>query len=989
MTTSRDLTQFGLLGPVQAVRDGASLPLGGPRQRAVLVRLLLDPGRVVPADALVADVWDGNPPPTARKTLQKYVSELRKTLGPATLKTSGSGYLIDAARGTVDSHRFEQLLAGGDCARALALWRGEALADLPDVLFAAAERSRLSELRLVATERQLTAELESGRHVEAAAALSELVTLHPLRERLCGLLVLALYRSGRQAEALQALTRHRRRLADELGVDPADELVALEQSILRHDESLDPRPHEPRPVGNVRLPVSSFVGRKVERARLAAALRESRLVTLTGPGGVGKTRLAVETVADTSGDFPGGVWLVDLAGLIDPALVAHQVAATLSIGEHPGQDDAATVVAALEHRKPVVLVLDNCEHVIDGCGALVDAIVRRCPATRVLATSRRPLGVDGEHLLFVPPLPDQDACRLFTERSRLTGTADEEAVLEHVAGICRSLDGLPLAVELAAGQMRVLAPGELAARLDDRLEFASRRFDALPRQRTLRDMVAWSHGLLPVDTRRLFARLGAFASTMTLDAATAVLGEDALPHISTLVDHSLLVRETGPRSSARFRLLDTLKLFAVEQLVERGDEEDARRAHAEFYLDLAVQAGPHLFGHDEEEWASRIEAEEPNLHLALAWAADHDRVLALRLGVAMWPYWDLRWRETFGMRHLSTAIEGAGTSISPPLRAWTLTAMADLVASHGEARLATQWAAEAVEIFRARDDMRGLATALVALGAALTNGADLDAADAALAEALTLAEAAEDRTLSGLLYSFMSLVAGRRGDHELAERLGRAELGIWIELDSRRGEAHALRHLAVTMRNLGDLEQTKQLCDRALAIVRRRDDAASAAHCNATLADVARLRGNADGARELYEVALDEFRLIGDRRCTAATYRNLAALAHDQGDHLHSAALLANAVRIRHQLGDHAGLAECFDALSADMTALGRPQDAARLRSAAEERRHMRVATATPEPGLDETVESVLADTDLGGGDPLVPRPRGSAGPPLRGPSRR
>ena len=936
MTTSRHPAEFGILGPVQALRDGARLPLGGPRQRAVLVRLLLDPGRVVPADVLVTDVWDGDPPASARKTLQKYVSELRTSLGSTTIRTMGRGYAVDVDPGSVDAHRFERLLAAADWGGALALWRGEPLADLPDVLFVVVERSRLEDLRLAALERRLAAELEYGRSVEAAAELAELAGRHPLRERLCGLLMLALYRSGRQVEALQAFGRHRRRLADELGLDPADELVALEQAILRHDEGLNPPIAVPRgrSAGNLRLPVSSFVGRESDCARVVEALHVSRLVTLTGPGGVGKTRLAVQAAAGAAADYPGGVWLVDLAGLTDPALVAHHVAATLSIGDHRNQDDETTVVAALEHRPPLVLVLDNCEHVIDGCAGLADSIVRACRDARVLATSRRSLGVDGEHVLPVHPLPDRDACRLFTDRALLSGTTDEEAVNDRIAGICRTLDGLPLAVELAAGQLRALGPGELAARLDARLQFVSRRFDAPPRQRTLRDTVAWSHGLLPAATQLVFARLGVFASTLTLEAATSVCGADVLGHVSLLVDHSLLVRDPGPET--RFRLLDTLRLFALEKLDERGVETDAHRAHADFYLRLLLEAGPRLFGPEEAEWAHRIEVEEPNLHVALDWAARHDTDLALRLGVAMWPYWDLRWRETFAMRYLTAVIGSAGPAIDPSLRAWAQTAMADLVASHGEATLATQWAGEAVDVFRAKGETRGLATALMALGAALTNGADLDAADAALDEALALARGLDDRILAGLTRSFWSLVAGRRGDHRLAEKRGRAELATWTELDSRRGEAHALRHLAVTMRNLGELDQTKQFCDRALTILRRRDDAASVAHCNSTLADLARLRGDPDQALELYETVLDEFRLIGDRRCTSSTYLNLSGLARARGDHRLALSLMRHAVRLRNQLGDHAGLAECLDGVAADLAALDRPADAARLLGAAE-----------------------------------------------------
>ncbi|MGH8893012.1 MAG: BTAD domain-containing putative transcriptional regulator, partial [Actinomycetes bacterium] len=453
--------EFGILGPLQVLRDGEPLVLGGPRQRAVLARLLLEPGRVVPAGVLIEDVWSGDPPMTASKTLQKYVSQLRRTLGAGVVRTSGGGYAVDVDSGSIDAARFEQLLGDGKHEDALALWRGEALADLPDTFFALTERSRLQELRLVAVERRLGYALASGRHDDVVPRLMELAERYPLRERLCGLLMTALYRSGRQVEALQALRRHRRHLAEDVGLDPADELVALEQAILRHDPSLSPPGPmggtPARTAGNLRLPASSFVGRDAERRRIADALHHNRVITLVGPGGVGKTRLATEVAAEVAGRYGGGVWLVDLSVLADPTLIDHHVVGTLGIAEQGGQDDESTVIAALEHRDPLLLVLDSCEHLVDRAAALVDRIVRTCPNVHVLATSRRPLGVDGELVLPTAPLPDRDACRLFSDRARLAGASRDDAVAAEVAGICRSLDGLPLALELAAARMKALS----------------------------------------------------------------------------------------------------------------------------------------------------------------------------------------------------------------------------------------------------------------------------------------------------------------------------------------------------------------------------------------------------------------------------------------------------------------------------------------------------------------------------------------------------
>jgi predicted ATPase/DNA-binding SARP family transcriptional activator len=953
---------FGILGPLRAVRDGALLPLGGPRQRAVLARLLLDPGRVVPVDVLIDDVWCGDPPPTATKTLQKYVSELRKSLGPSLVQTSGRGYSIDIDDGAVDARRFELLLSAGDYEDALSLWRGEPLADLPDVAFAVVERSRLNELRLVAAERRLESELRSGRHLEAIAQLAELAEQHPVREGICGLLMLALYRSGRQAEALAVLQRHRRRLADEIGLDPAEELVALERAILRHDPSLDPPAPTgvagTRPVGNLRLPVSLFVGRDDERRRVADALRTGRLVMLVGPGGVGKTRLATEVGGQLMPSYPGGVWLIDLAGLTGPNLIAHHVMVTLGVGDQPGQDDDETLVAALEHRHPLMLVFDNCEHLIERCASLVDRIVRRGGNARVLATSRHPLGVDGERVIPVAPLSDPEACQLFVDRARRAGATQEDAASSAVAGICRSLDGLPLALELAAVQVRALGPVAVAARLDERLRFVSRRIDSPSRHRTLRNMLAWSHDLLPSPTQRVFARLGVFATTLTIEAATAVCGEDdALEHITTLADHSLLVRESGATDTPRFRLLDTVRLFALDMLDATGEVDTARQAHAEFYLQFVTAAAPRLVGPDEGTWVDRIEAEEPNLHAALAWAADRDRVLALRLGIALWPYWDLQSRERHAVRYLSSVLDADDPLVPAGLRAWALTAMAELGANSGEARLATRWADEAVCLFRADRDEGGLSAALIAAGSAYGNQGSSDAAAVALAEGMPIAARFGESARFARGLHFQSFVAIRSGDYSRAERLSREEYAAWSALGSHRRAASALRHIAVALQYHGELERAKQLCERALATWRDFGDAAAIAHAQTTLADITRRSGGLEAAQHLYEDAMVEFRAIGDRRCTASTYKNLALIAAARGDHPRSTAQLREAVRLRHELGDYGGLAECFEGLAADLTAMGRPADAAPLFAAAE---HARGAQGRL-PELDDVVADVLA----------------------------
>jgi predicted ATPase/DNA-binding SARP family transcriptional activator/tetratricopeptide (TPR) repeat protein len=938
--------EYGLLGPVQAVRAGRPLALGGPRQRAVLARLLLARGRAVPAGMLADDVWGGSPPPSAAKTLQKYVSELRQVLGPEELRTVGGGYQVD---GDVDTLRFERLLAAGDAGRALALWRGEPLDGLPDVPFVGEERARLEELRLVAVERAAEEGVQAGRHAEVVAGLAELAAAHPGREHLTFLLMLALYRSGRQVEALEAFARHRRRLAEELGIAPADELTALERSILRHDDDLGARPRAAVP-GNVRLPVSTFVGRDDEVRRTVEALRGAAPVTLTGPGGVGKTRLALQSAVAAAADFPGGAWLVDLAGVADPALVVHQVALTLSVGDPRDGDEEGTVLAALAHSDPVLLVLDNCEHLLARCAELVDRVARGCPGARVLATSRQPLGVDGEDVLVVTPLAEPDACRLFEDRVRRNGVEDDDVARLPVPDICRALDGLPLALELAAGQVRALGPAELTAGLDARLRFANRRFDAPARQRTLRDMVAWSHALLSEPTRRVFARLGVFASTMTPAAAEAVCApDDAAPHLATLVDHSLLVRDPGPGPVTRYRLLDTLRLFALEQLAEAGGEADARAAHARYYRDLLVSASLVLHGPDQEAWIDRIESEEPNVHGALDWAAEHDPGLAVALAVALWPYWDLRWRERFAIAYLTRLLDRHGAAMPPGERAWALTVMADLAANPGEVRLARRPAEQAVGLFRELGDERGLCSALLALACAHRDEGALDAAERFLAEGREIAERHADAFLLVKSVNVAWAIASRRGSLPTAERLAREELAGWVALRSRRGQATALRHLAVTLQQGGDLDGATELCEQALAVWEELGERPALAHAQTTLADISRARGDRDRAAVMYERALGELCAVGDRRCTASTFKNLAIIASSHGEHDRCATLFRDAIRLRCELGDYAGLAECFTGLADDLALRDRHDEAAVLLAAAEERRRISGVTASPE----------------------------------------
>ena len=939
--------QFGILGPLQARRDdGTLVALGGPRQRAVLARLLVDAGRVVSADRLIEDVWEGRPPPMAAKTLQKYVSELRKALPSPVLRTVGGGYVADVDDDALDARRFERLIAGRRFAAALALWRGDVLADLGGAAFAMPERSRLDELRLFAIEARIEQELAEGRHAEVSAELADLVDANPLRERLVGLQMLALYRSGRQVEALRAFDRHRRHLVDDVGVEPDAELRRLQGAILRHDPSLDlglgsEQAHEVADGdarGNLPLALTSFVGRADEVAANEQALLANRLVTLIGPAGVGKTRLAVEVGAAVGDRFSGGVWMVDLAPVGSPDLVAATVASGMGIDTRHAPDDRAAVVGTLAHRRACLLVLDNCEHLAEPCAALVEGVLRGGRSARVLATSRRPLGVAGEYVRPIRPLPEGDALVLLTDRARLVGAEVDPDIARE---ICGQLDGVPLAIELVASQLRVMAPGEVAGRLHQQLSFHGAGASISSRQRTLGDTVQWSYDLLPEAVHASFAKLGVFASSLTLTAAEAVCADhettdrDVLGNITTLLDHSLLVRDPAPAPSSRYRLLETLRLFALERLTAAGGVEQARRAHAMYYLSLAEESGSGLFGPRETEVRERLEVDESNLHAAAAWAAEHDHDVAARLILAMWPFWDARWGERHAVPYIETLLARADLDLTESQRAWALTVAADLVAYGGEARRAVPWATEATAAFRRLDDEHGLVHSLLALGSALGNQGALDRAESALDEGLDLAVRHSEPVVIGRALDRLSFVAARRGDYARAAELSRRELATWTALGSTRGEATALRHTAVALQHLGQYDEAVELCRRALLIWEDLHDRAAIAHVQLSLADIARLRGDLEHATALYDEALAEFEAIDDRRCTASTYKNLATIAAASGAHQSAAECFRRSVRVRYDLGDEAGLAECFEGLAGVELASGRPASGVTLLAAA------------------------------------------------------
>jgi len=588
---------YRFLGPLEVNVGATPLALGRRQQQALLAVLLLRVNRPVSTDELVELLWPERRPGKPLASIQGYISGLRKLLGSETIETVGGGYRLNAELEDLDTHRFATLLAEGEDAlasapglarsrleSALELWRGPALAGFAYETWALDERNRLEELRLVARERLAEARMSLGEHAELVGELETLVREQPLRERLRAQLMLALYRSGRQAEALEEYRLVRELLVEQMGIDPGAELQELQRAILNQDDALAaPAPPERAEDGaGSRLPVpaDSFVGRGAELRELTDLLRRSdvRLVSLAGPGGSGKTRLAVELGRRLASSFPGGVYWSPLAGISDDSVVGSAIAKAAG-AESP--DSLPEVFADGE----ALLVIDNAEHVLAEVAAVVAPTLARTEALTVLVTTRERLHVHGEHVIPVAPLVEGDAAALFRDRAAAL-RAGFDARPEIVAELCRRLDSLPLAIELAAGRTSVFTVPQILERLESRPEFLKGGRDADSRQRTLEATIAWSYDLLAAEEQELLQRLSVFAGGFDLDAAEAVVAADA-ELLGSLVEKSLVHVAPQSDGARRFTLLETIRTFASDRLARQPHEATLREGHAAYFLRVA------------------------------------------------------------------------------------------------------------------------------------------------------------------------------------------------------------------------------------------------------------------------------------------------------------------------------------------------------------------------------------------------------------------
>ncbi|MEU1749458.1 BTAD domain-containing putative transcriptional regulator [Micromonospora arida] len=910
--------RFRILGPTQVVlADGREVPVGGPRLRALLALLLLDAGRVVSAERLIDGLYGEQPPRSAANALQSQVSRLRQAL-PAEhdpVEFHPAGYRLAVDPDDVDAYRFERLaeagrraLVDGDWHRAatvlreaLELWRGPALADAIGAAGAPAHAARLDELRLAAIEDRIEADLALGAHGTLIAELRELVVAHPLRERSRGQLMRALAALGRPAEALAEFEDARHTLAEQLGVDPSAELAAVHLAVLRGEE---------RGSAESVLPsqLTTFVGREEELKRVGDLLGERRLVTLTGPGGAGKTRLAIEA----AGRVDGEVRFVELAGLADGSDVPQAVLSALGLRDaglrapaESGWQTTDRLVEALAERR-LLLVLDNCEHVLVDAARLAARLLSACPALRVLATSREPLGLAGEALcplsgLTLPPLGasvlDADeyaAVGLFSQRA--ADVAPDFTVtpanVEMVLRICRSLDGLPLAIELAAARLRALPVAEVAARLDDRFRLLSTgNRAASPRHRTLRAVVEWSWDLLDNAERQVARRLTVFAGGATLEAAELVCGlptAEFVDALTGLVDKSFVEMAGG-----RYRMLETVRAFCAERLAEAGEADQLRRAHTAYFLEFAWTASDRLRCAEQLHWLRRLDAERDNLHAALRRAtAAGDASDAAGMVAALSFYWWLRGMRGEGARLAADVLELLGTEAPPGLgEEFALCVYnASLAGSGSLPSLGTQRSVirsldrpprqpfllylsgistgppsgGAEDVDELMGELRRLvgpdpwinALGAMGSGSALMWSDQRDRARAALATALDGFRGTGDRWGTMITLGALGELAAWQGDPETAGAHMDEAMGLVEALGSAVDQADMLRTRGEIRLRASDLAGAHDDFAGALFLAQRSGAPEFVASARLGLAQVARVRGDLAAARRFCEEAL-------------------------------------------------------------------------------------------------------------------------------------
>jgi len=943
-----------LFGAFALERDGQPLPPTRTRKEQwLLALLLLRHPRQVERSWLAATLWPDSADSQARENLRHSLTNLRSILGPdaSRLVAETSRTLHFDASGTqTDLLAFDAAMASGDPARweeAVALHRGPLLEGCEEE-WIVGERVLREEAYRRALEGLAQHAEKLGARERAISLLRRLLVADPLRESGVRSLMRLLAEKGEHAEVTQVYRDFRLLVHDQLRGQPDAETTGLYRLLraeARETAQASPLPLASSAPARRRLPtpLTSFIGRHAEREKLLTLLETTRLLTLTGTGGVGKTRLAIALAEEIADEFGEGVCFVDLAPLQDPARVVQAVAQALEMREEPQRALSETLAEHLEKRS-LLLILDNCEHLTAPCAALAQALLVRCPHLHLLATSRQPLGADGERTWAVPSLSlpeggEQDwadekgaqtvlmgseAVRLFVERAALAYPPFRltRENMGDVAEICVLLEGIPLALELAAAWVRVLSAAQLVSRLRDRLDLLqSRHAGPVARHQTLRATMDWSYELLEAGEQRLLQHLSVFAGGWTLEAAEAVCvrpqepAEGVLLGLARLADHSL-VDYQDRAEVGRYRLLETVRLYAREKLLETGEAEAIRGRHRDFFLALAEEASPELTGADQVTWISRLEVEHENLRAGLDWSLSvAEATEGLRWCGALQQFWWTRGYLSEGRAWCLRALEMTDAQLRTYERAKTLNGAGILATRQGDYPSARAYHEESLNILREIGDRRGIALLLNNLGSVIFSLCDFPSARANFEESLSIQREIGDLWGATLSLNNLGAVALAQGDYSSARIYHEESLRIRKDLSDQWGIAYSFFNLGLVSCRQGDYTASKAYYEESLSIRREIGDTMGIGYSLSGMGSVALLQGDLASAQAHHQESLNIRKKIGDREGIAVALNDLGSVASLQGDSAAARTYIVEALDIYRKVGNTYGVANALLAM--------------------------------------------------------------------------
>lgn len=1001
--------QMWLFGQFSVRLHGDPLPPLHSRKGAWLLALLvLKDQQPVDRSWLAATLWPDSDHRESLQNLRNILNNLRIALGSQRdrIQSPTPGTLhLDLSQAHVDLKVFDANVKRGDSgslSKAVDLYRG-CLLEGCDEEWVVPEREQRQQSCLEALETLANFELQAGAAAQAVRHLHTAISIDPFRETVQCALMSALAATGDFAGVTQVYRDFRIQLREHLNTHPAAETVALYEKIrtrarqvaaggatpLSTKSNLRPSGHrsdnnshhksEGRPYGvavphNIPPPVTSFVGRENDRARLTELMAKSRLLTLTGAGGSGKTRLALEVAGERASTYSDGAWLVELAAISDPVRVVQAAATALNIREQPGAPLLHTLVDSLRH-KSMLLVLDNCEHLLAASGELAAALLRGCPSLRLLATSRERLGIAGEQMYRVPSLSlpnlsvdmtaesihESESVRLFEARACLIRS--DFRVSQHnaanVARVCHRLDGIPLAIELAAARVRSLSVEELQHRLDDRFHLLTGGDrSAMPRQQTLRALIDWSYDLLSEPEKRLLQRLSVFAGGWSLQAAEAVVGgrEEVLDLLTSLVDKSMVqCEERG--DAIRYRLLETMRQYAQDRQVEYVTNNEVRNRHSDFYLTLAELAEPQLQGVHQAEWLRRLEEEHENLRAALDWSINgredvsgknyqetegestptyHHQPAPSRFCMALQLFWQMRGHLTEGRAWCDRTLQMPACQERTRERARVVNGAGTLARMQCDFVAARRHVEESLDIRRQIGDCSGIASSLIGLGNVAISLGDNASALTHYQESLDICLETGDRSNAASSYIGLGIVASSQGDYPAARAYYEDSLTIMRRIGAPSGIARTLSNVGNAAFDQGDHVSARNYYQESLSIEEEIGNRSGIAHALGNLGNVAWSQGDHDAASAYYQRSLTIKKEIGDRNGIANTLNNLGTVAQEQGDCTSAQAYFGESLTIYQSTGDRKGITAALGAFAGLAAITAKFEQAAALWGAAE-----------------------------------------------------